>query len=370
MPPVKMPTRKLGSSSLEVPLLCLGTMTWGEQNTEAEAFEQMDYCLEHGLNFFDCAELYPVPVSNEKASCTEKYIGNWMAARGCRERVIIATKVASELGPGISRAVIVANRSEPPAPIGPEPRLDRANIHAAVDASLRRLQTTYIDLYQLHWPTRYAPLWGSRQYRPELERDNIPSVDEQVSAVGELITAGKIRNWGLSNETTYGVCQFCEAARRLGVPLPITIQNDFSLTARHFESELAEACAPSHYNISLLCYGALGGGALSDKYLDNTAPPTARHRLFKDFQARYHSARVMEASKEYRPIARKEGLTLAQLALAWAASRWYMGSVIIGATTMEQLKENITAFEVTLSKEALAAIEAVHIVRRNPAASD
>jgi len=365
-----IPRKKLGSSDLEVPVLCLGTMTWGEQNTEEEAWEQLDYCLAQGLNFIDTAELYPVPPRKETTSRTESIIGRWLEARGCRDKVIIATKVAAYLE-GIDRSFVVGARSDPPAPNPPQPQLDRANIRAALEASLRRLKTDYVDLYQLHWPNRYAPLWGDRQYRVERERKGGPTIDETVAAVGELIKEGKVRHWGLSNETTFGVCQFVEAAKRLGVPPPITIQNDFSLCCRHFEEELAEACAPSHHNISLLAYGVLAGGALTDKYLTpGGPPPAARHVKFPSFQGRYHTPQVLEAAAKYAAIAQSAGVTLAQLAQAWAAGRWYMGSVIIGSTTMEQLKENISAFTLALSQETLTAIEAVHVAHRNPQSKD
>ncbi|GLC33117.1 hypothetical protein PLESTB_000368700 [Pleodorina starrii] len=357
-----MRRHKLGSSDLEVPIVCLGTMTWGEQNTEEEAFEQLDYALSVGVNFIDTAELYPVPPRPETVGRTETYIGNWLKARGCRDKVIIATKVAAPL-PGVDRSWVVANRSEPPGP-ATQPELDEASIRAALEGSLRRLQTDYVDLYQIHWPARYVPLWGKRQYRVEQERPHV-SFEDQVRVMGALIQEGKIRHWGLSNETTYGVCQMCEAAKRLGVPPPVSIQNDFAPVYRHFEEELAEACAPSAYNLGLLAYGVLAGGTLSGKYLEGEGPDNGRHKAFPNFQPRYHQAATRAAASEYAALAKRVGLSPATLTQAWAASRWYMGSVIIGATTMEQLKENIEACQVVLDESTLAEMDSIHLRHRN-----
>ncbi|KAL6762411.1 aldo/keto reductase [Haematococcus lacustris] len=367
---------KLGNSDLEVPCVCLGTMTWGSQNTEEEAFAQLDYALANGVDFIDTAEMYPVPPDQQWVGRTEEYIGRWMEARGVRSKVILATKVSSFPGPNMDRSMVSANRTDPPTPNAAQPELDAASIRQALEGSLRRLRTTYIDLYQLHWPNRYAPLWGARQYDLAAAQSwpKVADMEEQVATIGELIKEGKIRYWGLSNETTFGVCRMVEIAKRLGVPPPISIQNDFSLCYRYFEGELAEACAPCNHNIGLLAWGVLAGGALTDKYLSpqgvEGAPAEARHRKFPAFQKRYVMPRVLEAAKEYAGIAKAAGLTAAQMAVAWSCSRWYMGSVIIGATNMQQLKENIEASEITLSAETLAAIDEVHVRRRNPECLD
>lgn len=355
---VTMEHRKLGSSGLQVPVVCLGTMTFGEQNSEEESYAIMDYALSRGCNWFDTAELYPVPPMEETHAKTEVIIGNWMKARNNRSQLLIATKVASCM-PGMDRSYIVARRSEPPSDTTEQPGLTREQILSACDASLRRLQTDYIDLYQIHWPSRFVPLFGMRQYKPEMERPAI-DFDEQVQAMGDLIKAGKIKHWGVSNETTYGVCQLCEAAKRLGVPLPVSIQNDFSPFLRVFEGELAEACAPSHYNIGLLSYGVLLGGTLSGKYLNGYEAPASskgRHALFQGFQPRYHSKRAMAATQDLVDLAKAKGLSPATLAQAWAASRWYMASVIIGATSVEQAKENIDACLTKLDDETLKAMD-------------
>ncbi|PRW59049.1 aldo keto reductase [Chlorella sorokiniana] len=360
---------KLGGDGPEVSIVCLGTMAWGEQNTEEEAWEQLDYALAHGVNFIDTAELYPVPPRPETCGRTEEMIGRWLQARGCRDKVVLASKVMG--GSKDGRTFVPANRTVPPAADAPKPRLEPAQIFAAVAGSLRRLQTDYIDLLQLHWPDRWAPCFGKNQFRPEEHYDPVP-FEEQVAAVGQLIKEGKVRHWGLSNETPFGVCKMCEAAAKLGVPPPVSIQNDFSLLDRRFEGHLAEACAPFNYNLGLLPYGPLAGGTLTDKYQSGgNAGPNARHVKFPGFQPRYHSERSLAAAAKYYELAQSKGLSLAQLALAWCKSRWYVASTIIGATTMEQLKEDIDAFEnVDLDEQTLAAIDAIHLQIRNPNVMD
>ncbi|KAF8062963.1 tas [Scenedesmus sp. PABB004] len=363
---------KLGGSDLEVPICCLGTMTFGEQNDEAQSFEILDYALSRGINFLDTAELYPVPPSEKNNARTERIIGAWMADRAIpRSKVIIATKVASCM-PGADRSYIVANRSDPPLASAPQPALTRDQILAACDGSLRRLRTTYIDLYQLHWPARYAPIFGSRQFSPDKAWTGHPSIDEQVGAIGELIKAGKVKHWGLSNETAFGVCSFCDAARRLGVPAPVSIQNDFSPFLRTFEGDLAEACAPGNHNIGLLAYGVLAGGTLSGKYLPGSGADTsrARHAAFPWFQPRYINARTTAAAADLRDLAASKGLSPAVLAQAWAASRWYMGAVIIGATTLEQVKENIDACCTALDGDTLQAMDALFLKHGNTTLAD
>lgn len=243
-----------------------------------------------------------------------------------------------------------------------------------------RLKTSYVDLYQLHWPDRYTPLWGNVQYNKSLEGKHeqqpradgelpIP-FDEIVVCMGELIAAGLIRHWGVSNESSFGICTWVEACRRLGVPCPVSVQNDFSLCDRRFEGELAETCSSMNHNLGLLAYGALNGGTLSGKYIDGAKPSGARHVAFPGFQGRYLAPRSLRASEKYAALARAHGLTPAELALAWAFSRHYMASVIIGATSMEQLLENCGASDIVLSKEVLAAIGAIHLECRNPNAKN
>ena len=363
-----LPKVRLGSSGVMVTEVCLGTMTWGVQNTEAEAHEQLDYAVKvRGVNFIDTAEMYPVPSSDPawKPGVTEEYIGTWLEKNpDLRAEIVLATKISgfnpkSETG---------GNRYVPPKDFAPC-RLDADSIKLACDASLRRLKTEYIDLYQLHWPDRYAPGFGASVYDPTKEREAVP-IRETVAALGELIEQGKIKHYGLSNETTFGVCEFVRAADELGVPRPVTIQNSFCLLHRSFETELAEACAPSHYDIGLLPWTPLAGGALSGKYLDmGKATKDGRLVKYKNFMQRYLNPPSAEATAKYAKIAEKNGMSLASMALAWCRTRWYVSSTIIGATNMQQLEENIDAFEeskVKLSEETLEEIDRVHLERRDP----
>jgi len=339
-------------------------MTWGVQNSEAEGHEQLDYAVkERGVNFIDTAEMYPVPSSAPgwQPGRTEEIIGTWLEKNpDMRSKVIIATKV-SGFNPS---SETVGNRTVPPGPPA-DGRLDAESIITACDASLRRLKTDYIDLYQLHWPDRYAPGFGTTAYNPAKERNAVP-IEETVGALKQLIDAGKIKHYGLSNETTYGVCEFCRVADKLGAPRPISIQNSFCLIHRSFETELAEACAPSHFNIGLLPWTPLAGGALTGKYLNGERPEGARFTTYPKFMDRYQSDTCMEVVKKYKAIADKAGVSLTTLSLSWCKSRWYVASTIIGATSMEQLKENIDAFTVDLDEETLQAIDEVHLSARDP----
>lgn len=366
----------LGSSSLNVSEVCLGTMTWGIQNTEAEAHQQIDYALSRGVNFLDTAELYPVPSSAPTwvPGKSEEYLGTYLAAHpGVREKIVIATKVM-----GFSPASDVPSNRDPnnagkDSPKMPA-RLDKKSVRDACEASLRRLQTDYIDLYQLHWPDRYVPLFGKRAYHPKMEREAVP-IRETLEVLKELLDEGKIKAYGLSNETTFGVCEFVRIADLLGMPRPATIQNAFCLLNRSFEAELAEACAPSNFNIGLLPWSILAGGTLTGKYngkLDDSYDPIdksldkARFVMFKSFQGRFISKTVFEETQKYMDLAKSKGMSVATLAQAFCKSRWYIPSSIIGATTMEQLKENIDAFEVDLDKETLDEIDIIHNERKDP----
>lgn len=366
---------------VEVTQCCLGTMTWGVQNSEAEAHAQLDCFVKRGGTFIDTAEMYPVPPEAVVIGRTETYIGTWLKADPERRRgVFLASKVAGPR-PG---AWIRGNRN-PAEPKETLSALTAEQIPEACDASLRRLQTDYLDLYQLHWPERYAPLFGRSFFDPPAdgghqlvpEKREFGTVEEQVRAMGELIKQGKIRHWGLSNETSYGVCLFCQTADRLGVPRPVSIQNDFSLVDRRFETELAEACF--HLGVSLLAYGPLAGGFLSGKYTPgyercslgsgSREADDSRHRKFPKFQPRYCGKATAEAGERYCEIARGKGLSPATLALAWCTSRSYIrdtGAVIIAATTLPQLEENMDALEVPLDAETLRAIDKVHRSNPNP----
>lgn len=366
----------LGTSSLRVSDVCLGTMTWGLQNTQTEAHQQLDYALARGINFLDTAEVYPVPSSVPAwgPGRSEEYIGTYLALHpGLRDKLVIATKCI-----GYSPASSVPANRHPVKNWREEPQVpgrhDRKSLRDACDGSLRRLQTDYIDLYQLHWPDRYVPLFGKRAYKPTLEREAVP-IRETLEGLKELLDEGKIKAYGLSNETTFGVCEFVRIADELRMPRPATIQNAFCLMNRSFEGDLAEACAPTNFNIGLLPWSILAGGTLSGKYngkLDDQFDPIdksldkARFVMFKSFQGRYVSNVALAETAKYVELAKSKGMSVATLAQAFCKTRWYIPSSIIGATTMEQLKENIDAFEVELDKETLDEIDNIHNARKDP----
>ncbi|GEK73598.1 MULTISPECIES: NADP(H)-dependent aldo-keto reductase [Halomonas] len=341
-----MQTRPLGRTGLDVSRLCLGTMTFGEQNSEAEAHEQLDRAVAFGVNFIDTAEMYPVPPRAETQGLTESYVGSWLKARGARDDVIIATKAA---GPGLDH-------------IRGGPRLTREHLHQAIDTSLARLQTDYVDLYQLHWPDRRANFFGRLGYEHDAEED-ANSLEESLSALHELVQAGKIRAVGLSNETPWGVMHALQLAERQGLPRVASVQNPYSLLNRSFEVGLAEIA--HREDVGLLAYSPLAFGKLSGKYLDGARPEGARLTLFERFQ-RYNSPQAEEATRAYVEIARQHGLDPAQMALAYVNSRSFLTSNIIGATTMAQLESNLESESLRLDDEVLAAIEAVHQRHPNP----
>ena len=341
---------QLGSSDLTVSKICLGTMTFGEQNTEADAHSQLDYALEHGINFIDTAEMYPVMGRAATQGSTERHIGSWLRKSGRRDRIVLATKVA---GPARGFNWIRNGETD----------LDARNIRAAVETSLQRLQTDYIDLYQLHWPSRNAPIFGQIAFDPDKERPST-AIEDTLAALDELIRAGKIRHVGVSNETPWGVCEFIKQAETKGLPRIVSIQNPYNLVNRSYENGLDEACFRE--NVSLLAYSPLAFGQLSGKYLDH---PGAHGRLTifpPTWSPRYLRPAVLEATRRYAALARAHGLTPAQLALAWCYQRWCVASTIIGATTLQQLQENLQAHAVTLPEEILAGIDAIHAAITNP----
>ena len=341
----------LGDSQLDVSSICLGTMTFGEQNSEADAHRQLDYALERGINFIDTAEMYPVMPRATTQGSTERFIGSWLKKTGKRSEVVLATKIA---GPNPALHWIRDGKNN----------LDAANIRAAVDASLQRLQTDHIDLYQIHWPSRNVPVFGATVFDPAKERADV-AIEETLEALAQLIKDGKIRNIGVSNESAWGVCEYTKQAELKGLPRIATIQNLYNLTARGFETSLLdETCMRE--NVSLLAYSPLSFGQLTGKYLDN---PKAHGRLTifpPTWSPRYLRPPVLQAVKEYVELARANGMTPAQMALAWCYSRWFVASTIIGATTLEQLKENIDAAQVALSPEVVDAIDAIHARITNP----
>ena len=343
-----MEYRRLGESDLKVSALSLGTMTFGEQNSEADAHAQLDLAVSRGVNFIDAAEMYPVPPKAETQGRTESYIGTWLKHQS-RDKLIIATKIA-----GPSRGFTWIRNG---------PRVNREHLNAAIDGSLKRLQTDYVDLYQIHWPDRYVPMFGSVSYDIAEEHDTVP-ITEQLQALSDLVKAGKARYIGLSNETPWGVCEFVRCAEKMGLPKIITVQNAYHLMNRSFESGLAEVC--HHLKVGLLAYSPLAFGHLTGKYV---ADPETKGRitLFPSFGQRYAKPNVLAASKEYVRIAKAAGLTPATMALAFARTRWFTSSVILGATNLDQLKENLDSAEVVLSAKTLEQIEVVHKQYTNPA---
>ncbi|MFB2892610.1 NADP(H)-dependent aldo-keto reductase [Aerosakkonemataceae cyanobacterium BLCC-F50] len=344
-----MQYKKLGESDLEISEICLGTMTFGHQNTIEEAHKQLDYAVSYGVNFIDTAEMYPVPPRAESYGTTEAYIGEWLKKQQ-RDRLIIATKIA---GPGRAVKWVRDGAQE----------INRDNVKRAIDNSLKRLQTDYIDLYQIHWPDRYVPLFGQTIYDPQQERDTV-SIAEQLSVFADLIQAGKIRYLGLSNETPWGVSEFSHVAKQLGLPKVVSIQNAYNLINRTFDSALAEACYRE--NIGLLAYSPLAFGFLSGKYV-NGKPENTRITLYQGFGQRYYKPNVNEAVADYVEIAHKYNLSPAQLALAFVRSRWFVTSTIIGATTIEQLHENLSSVDVVVDKDILAEIDAINVRYPSPA---
>ncbi|MDQ7057492.1 MAG: aldo/keto reductase [Ghiorsea sp.] len=343
-----MKYNQLGSSDLNVSEICLGTMTFGEQNTEDDAHAQLDMAMDYGVTFIDTAEMYPVAPRAETQGLTEKYVGTWLKNQQ-RDKLIIATKIT---GPSRGFEWIRGG-----------PRVTAEHINVAIDGSLKRLQTDYVDLYQIHWPDRYVPMFGSTSYDANHEHDTTP-IKEQLQALSALVDAGKVRYIGLSNETPYGVSAFNQCAKELGLSGVVSVQNAYHLLNRTFEAGLAETCR--HENVGLLAYSPLAFGHLSGKYLKNTQAK-GRVTQFPQFTQRYSKINVPEALQAYANVAEDAGLTLTQLALAFVRSRWFVTSTIIGATNLEQLKENLASTEVLLSEEVVQQIEEIHQQYPNPA---
>ena len=339
----------LPHTELKVSKLCLGTMTWGLQNTQDEAFEQMNYALDQGINFFDTAELYPVPAEPKTYADTERIIGNWFQKYGNRDKVVLATKIA---GTGDYTAHIRTNGFSPEA------------LKDAVNDSLKRLKTDYIDLYQLHWPERNTNTLGIRDYKHEEEQwqDNFHEV---LHTFDDIIKSGKIRHIGISNEKAWGTMRFLEESKTHNLPRMLTIQNAYSLINRSFEGDMAEISIRE--GIGLLAYSPLACGVLSGKYIKGEDTVNSRLNLFTRF-ARYNSATCTEATKRYLAIAYNHNLSLTQMSLAFVTQQPFVTSNIIGATNLVQLKENIESINLHLSTEVLDAIEEVHNEIPNPSA--
>ncbi|MET0429173.1 MAG: aldo/keto reductase [Microvirga sp.] len=345
-----MKYRRLGRTGLDVSVICLGTMTWGQQNTEAEGHAQMDYALDQGVNFFDTAELYSIPPRPETQGSTERIIGSWFKARRNRDRIVLASKV-------VGRSANTWFRDD-----GSPAELSRAQIEEAVNKSLRRLGTDYIDLYQIHWPDR-PMTWGAN---PTIYRHaDGPShpIEETLGVLGDLVKAGKIRHVGLSNESAWGTMTFLRHAETRGLPRVQTVQNAYSLLNRTYEVALAEISLRE--GLGLLAYSPLAQGYLTGKYLDGARPAGSRSTLF-DRGQRYETPGAEPAIRKYVALAREHGIDPAQMAIAFVNSRPFVHATIIGATSMEQLKADIAAIDVTLAPELEAKIDAIHLVHQNP----
>lgn len=348
-----MQYRQLGRTDIKVSLITLGTMTWGEQNTEAQAHSQLDFAVERGVNLIDVAEMYPVPPKPETQGLSERYLGTWLKKSGLRSKLLIATKCT---GP--------ARKPHNPRHIrGGINDLDRKGLTDALHGSLERLQLEHVDLYQLHWPDRTVNSFGQLGYVHEDDEKTVP-IHETLSVLSEFVKAGKIRHIGLSNETSWGVAQFLRAAEQHGLERVVSIQNPYNLLNRTFEVNLAEFA--HREQVGLLAYSPLAFGMLSGKYLDGARPAAGRLTLFERF-VRYNSPQSFAATAQYVALARQHGLDPAQMALAYVNSRGFVTSNIIGATTLEQLQSNLDSAQLTLSDEVVAGIEAIHKAQPNPA---
>ena len=338
-----MQYHRIPHSSLEVSVLGLGTMTFGEQNSEADAHAQLDYALAAGVNLIDTAELYPVPPRPETQGLTESYIGSWIKARGNREKIVLASKVSGPVRGTDSS-------------IRPQQALDRKNIRAALDASLKRLNTDYLDLYQLHWPQRATNCFGKLNYQYTDDKATVTLL-ETLEALTEQVRAGKIRYIGVSNETPWGVMRYLQLAEKHELPRIVSIQNPYSLLNRSFEIGLAEIS--QHEGVELLAYTSLAFGTLSGKYLNGAKPAGARNTLLTRFN-RYSGQQTQRAIAEYVALAKKHGLDPSQMALAFVRQQPFVASTLLGATSVEQLKINLDSLDVILDEDVLQALEEIH----------
>ena len=337
-----MELRRLGRTDIQVATAALGTMTFGSQTTEEDALRQLDMAVDAGLNFIDTAESYPVPPGERWAFRTEEIIGAWLRARGGRDRLVLATKVA---GPEPGRTWLRGGRN----------RLDAPNIAAALEASLARLHTDRIDLYQLHWPDRKVNRMGRRGWRPAPDEDAVPLL-ETIRALGEHVRAGRIRHWGLSNETPWGLMSAVRLAEEHGLPRPVSIQNPYSLLNRSFEVGLAE-CAWRE-QVGLVAYAPLGAGTLTGKYLDGRVPEGSR-RAFDGRNSRYRTPNADAATRRYVEAARRHGVDPVHMSIAFVRAQPFVTCALIGATTADQLAHALAGLDVTLPPDLLAEIETI-----------
>ena len=341
--------KKLGNTDLKVSTICLGTMTWGEQNNQKEAFEQINYAWDSGINFFDTAEIYPSPCFEKTYGSTEKIIGNWFKEKKNREQVILASKIS---GPGLSW---VRNGG---------PQYSEQNIKKAIEDSLKRLQTDYIDLYQLHWPERKTNFFGRLNYKHQEKEDSWNDFEKILIILEKFIKQGKIRHIGLSNETSWGLSKFLEVSKLKTLPKMMSVQNSYNLLCRTYEIGLAEISIRE--KSGLLAYSPLAGGFLTGKYRNNNLPENSRQKLFADYYTRYNKPNTSIVIEKYFDIAKKFNLDFAQMSIKFCEIQKFLTSVIIGATTMEQLKINIESVNVNLTEEIIRKINDLQIIYPNP----
>ena len=341
--------KKLGNTDQKVSTICLGTMTWGEQNSQKEAFEQMDYAMEKGINFFDTAEIYPSPCFEKTYGSTEKIIGNWFKQKKNRDQIILASKIS---GPGLSW---VRNGGL---------QYSEQNIRKAIEDSLKRLKTDYIDLYQLHWPERKTNFFGRLNYKYQEKENSWNDFEKILIILEKFIKQGKIRYIGLSNETSWGLSKFLEVSKLKTLPKMMSVQNPYNLLCRTYEIGLAEISIRE--KSGLLAYSPLAGGFLTGKYRNNNLPENSRQKLFGDYYTRYKKPNASIVIEKYFNIAKKFDLNFAQMCLKFCEIQPFMTSVIIGATTMEQLKINIESVNVNLNNEIIKDINNVQKTYPNP----
>ena len=349
-----MKYRKLGTTDIDVSVICLGTMTWGEQNTQKDGFDQMDYALERGINFFDTAEIYAVMPRKETYGKTEEIIGNWFKEKKNRDKIILASKIASKAENDLQWI------REGSKNLG----FDKKNMNSAIDASLKRLQTDYIDLYQLHWPERKVPKFGQLDFTYDPNDNKWTPIEEVLENLNALVKEGKIRYVGLSNETPWGVMEFLQTSREKNLPRMMSIQNVYSLVNRVFD--VANSEVSIREKCGLLAYSPLAGGRLSGKYINNKKPANARYTLWPRRFSRHNTERGEIAIEKYVNLALKYNIEPATFANAFVNDRSFVTSNIIGATNMKQLKEDIDSIDLTLTKEILKEVENIHLLDPNP----
>ena len=341
--------KKLGNTDIEVSTICLGTMTWGEQNTKEEGFEQMDYALEKGVNFFDAAEMYPSPCRKETYGETEKIIGNWFNEKRERDKIILASKIS---GPGMSYIR------------GGGLQFSEKNITVAIENSLKRLKTDYIDLYQLHWPERKTNFFGKLGYEHKEDTNEWNDFEKILTVLEKFIKEGKIRYVGLSNETSWGLSKYLEISKIKKLPKMMSVQNAYNLLCRTYEVGLSEISIRE--KSGLLAYSPLAGGFLTGKYLNDNLPEKSRQKLFAEYYTRYSKPHVARVIEKYFDISKKFDLNFAQMSIKFCEIQKFVTSTIIGATTMQQLKTNIESVNVDLDKEVIKEINNVHLMHSNP----